>query len=405
MLTETKYGYIIDTDYENIKEDDIPDYIKERTNLIAENYFDNKKQAIKESEKLVEDYPNEYQAYIHLIFTYLYHEMDDKIKELYKSMFKKFSDKLEVKLNYLDDLADEKDFDQIKEICQGEPTIDNIVGEKRTLNIIDFEQITEILVKYYMETGNKEKADDYYNELKNLDGDYSSLRHLYYPEFIDTLKEGDSVKIKADYIDEETKINMSGWQGRILEIQLDEEIMLIEWDSLTLETIRAEYPEYIELNEEEEESWDTHYVSPDDIEVCEPRDTEEDVANTFEKIMDEFYDEYKVEGFPYERYEDIKTLNARNGRVFTQIMSEIQARRKTFDKINLNKLAEELELSVSDLLKAIDELENNDHFKTYYSSVLKKDRERWIFLKTDENYALYEKLKNKEITAKQLESM
>jgi len=49
-----------------------------------------------------------------------------------------------------------------------------------------------------------------------------------------TWKIGDAVRVKVGFIDEETDLDMSGWQGRITEFYPDVGTALIAFDSLTL---------------------------------------------------------------------------------------------------------------------------------------------------------------------------
>ena len=415
MLTQTKYGYTVNTNYEDndVIKEEVPKYITDRMAPLLSFYTEDdsdsddktdlEKEALAEAQKIIKENPDDYHAYQYLIFVSMITEDFEALEGIYETMFKKFPEKLNVKVSYIHELAEDKEFEKIKEICGNqEPSFDNIAGDKKTLELRKFEAISEVLTIYYLESGNKEKGDDYYEELKKVGGDYSNLRHAYYPEFIDTLNEGDSVKIKDGYIDDETQIDMSGWQGRVYEILLDEELVYIEWDSHTL---RAMSMENVESLIEFIEEFDLYVLEPESIELAKPRDSEKDVENAFNEIMEQLKEKNKIKGFPYEMYEEIKALSARNGRVFTEIMSTLQGNRKTFDRINIKKMANDLELSSSDLIKAIDELQNTDKIKTYYSSVLKKDRERWFFLKTEENYDIYEKLIKKEMSPKDLEKI
>lgn len=86
---------------------------------------------------------------------------------------------------------------------------------------------------------------------------------------------GESVVVKAGVKEVETSVEMSGWQGRITEVDDDHNILTVEWDSITL---RALPPTYIEQSEENGYSWDQYFLSPTDVTPTTARDTEADVA-------------------------------------------------------------------------------------------------------------------------------
>ena len=84
-------------------------------------------------------------------------------------------------------------------------------------------------------------------------------------------KVGDSVKVKEGIMcPDDDSICIGGWQGRISDIEEDG-IVGISWDSMTLKQLPDEY---IRQSETEGLDWTKMYLSVDEIEPAQPRDSE-----------------------------------------------------------------------------------------------------------------------------------
>ena len=95
-------------------------------------------------------------------------------------------------------------------------------------------------------------------------------------------KVGDSVVVKAGVQDPDFDIEIGGWQGRIIEVYVDDPPTFhIKWDSLTL---KGQDVATVERCLAEQLDWTSMYLDADDLERTEPRDTEQDVAQTIEDI-------------------------------------------------------------------------------------------------------------------------
>jgi hypothetical protein len=84
---------------------------------------------------------------------------------------------------------------------------------------------------------------------------------------------GDSVVVKAETLDPDFEIDISGWQGRIEEVYDD--TVLIRWDSITLRGIRLDM---IIRCENENLDWEVMILENDEVEVSTARDSEADVG-------------------------------------------------------------------------------------------------------------------------------
>lgn len=105
-------------------------------------------------------------------------------------------------------------------------------------------------------------------------------------------KPGDSVKVKADVKDPDFGSDVSGWQGRIVDIEPEPSSLVeIQWDSLTLQAMPEDlisrcfqeelYPEIMILDVEE-------------LELTQPRDKETDVFNALQKLYADYGLEYQA---------------------------------------------------------------------------------------------------------------
>lgn len=87
------------------------------------------------------------------------------------------------------------------------------------------------------------------------------------------LSAGDSVVVKPGVTDDFTGQPLGGWQGRLLEVAVieDEELALIQWDSLTLNTMQ---PDFIEKCLQDELNWSEFGLPSHALVPASPRDTQ-----------------------------------------------------------------------------------------------------------------------------------
>jgi hypothetical protein len=120
------------------------------------------------------------------------------------------------------------------------------------------------------------------------------------------MKINDSVKVKLGVEDPDIEGNdLSGWQGRIVEIDAKNKLVTVAWDSVTLKNYSLELLM---------QTWDNEFtlmvLGDDDLEPCEPRDTEAEAAKMQEWIMN---------------WADFLSLFDTNATIYAEI----------FDKVNL----------------------------------------------------------------------
>lgn len=96
---------------------------------------------------------------------------------------------------------------------------------------------------------------------------------------------GDPVRVKGEVKDPGSNVDVSGWQGRILEIAEDESgqpLILVAWDSHTLKEIPRSF---LEQSEMEGLDWQQFFLLVDDVEHAQSRDTQRDV----DEVVDDIY--------------------------------------------------------------------------------------------------------------------
>lgn len=96
-----------------------------------------------------------------------------------------------------------------------------------------------------------------------------------------TFKVGDSVVVKPGTVDPDFGTDIGGWQGRIVEGPGDEGIVLIRWDSITLQNMPDSM---IEQCEEQGLGWTEMILAAREVESANPRDTEENVARVIAEL-------------------------------------------------------------------------------------------------------------------------
>lgn len=94
-------------------------------------------------------------------------------------------------------------------------------------------------------------------------------------------KIGDSVRVKSHRKDPDLNIDIGGWQGRISEINERENLICIDWDSITLQNMPSAL---IAECEEEGLGWDQMYLGFDEVDLVEVRDTEADVDKVLDRL-------------------------------------------------------------------------------------------------------------------------
>jgi hypothetical protein len=95
------------------------------------------------------------------------------------------------------------------------------------------------------------------------------------------LQLGDSVVVKPNVEELDLNINIGGWQGRVAEIEEEDSLIGIDWDSLTLKQMPDKTIVYCEI---EGLDWARAYLAPEDVEQTTARDTENDTKKAVEHI-------------------------------------------------------------------------------------------------------------------------
>ena len=98
----------------------------------------------------------------------------------------------------------------------------------------------------------------------------------------ETFKLGQTVRINDGIKDEDFDVSIGGWQGRIVELDPNEKMMLIAFDSITLRSMGLDY---IEKCEEEGMDWAQYYIGYDEVTLAAARDSAADVENVVAELV------------------------------------------------------------------------------------------------------------------------
>lgn len=105
-------------------------------------------------------------------------------------------------------------------------------------------------------------------------------------EEIPYFKIGDSVIVKPGTKDPDFGIHIDGWQGRVSDAPLDEDIIGIEWDSVTLKNMPSSF---IVKCDKQGWGWDQIYLAPTDVEPATARDSLDDVEKAYQQLQIEHF--------------------------------------------------------------------------------------------------------------------
>ena len=106
-----------------------------------------------------------------------------------------------------------------------------------------------------------------------------------------SLKIGDSVIVKQGIKEPDLeKFEMSGWQGRVIEIDNDTDkdniLITIEWNTLTLEQLPSKF---IQQSEIDGLDWQSMVLYESDLDKTVPNDKKENVKKVQDKLSDKYY--------------------------------------------------------------------------------------------------------------------
>lgn len=102
------------------------------------------------------------------------------------------------------------------------------------------------------------------------------------------LKAGNAIVVKDGVKDVDFGVNMKGWQGRIKEVRKHDDgdtILLVEWDSVTLDNFPDDF---FEICEEKGVSWSEYYLPIHEVEITTSRDTQAETQKAIRKYGNKF---------------------------------------------------------------------------------------------------------------------
>jgi hypothetical protein len=100
-----------------------------------------------------------------------------------------------------------------------------------------------------------------------------------------TVRAGDSVVVKPGTLDPDFGVGIGGWQGRTLEGPDVDDMVLIAWDSVTLQHMPASV---IEQSVQQGLDWTQMRLAVQAVESTRSRDTEADIARTIDELSQKY---------------------------------------------------------------------------------------------------------------------
>jgi hypothetical protein len=167
------------------------------------------------------------------------------------------------------------------------------------------------------------------------------------------LEVGDCIVVKPSVKDPNYGFDISGWQGRITEIetyQPGQVTIMFQWDSFSLKRMP---PSAIRRSEENGLDWTTMGLYPEDVEKAEPRDTQATVDEVIEELSAEHnWDHLGKQGHRIHKVlQDIEEDDEL--KAFETWQKYLEARLKLpFDAV-ISELQERGPLHAGDLVKVI----------------------------------------------------
>lgn len=129
---------------------------------------------------------------------------------------------------------------------------------------------------------------------KRLDLDFSFLYYYLTAKSMGeqtmAIKIGDSVVVKSGVDDPDFGGDIGGWQGRVRD--MDDEVVSIEWDSITLREMGLDL---IIRCENENFDWEVMRLNHTDVRKASSRDSERDVTSTAGALRARMMDDPRLE--------------------------------------------------------------------------------------------------------------
>ncbi|MDZ7760150.1 MAG: hypothetical protein U5L00_07840 [Desulfovermiculus sp.] len=92
--------------------------------------------------------------------------------------------------------------------------------------------------------------------------------------------------VKSGVHDPDYGTSIASWRGRISEVDPDNNLICIQWDSVTLNYIPEKI---IQACEKDNLNWEVIYLSPVDVEKTESRDHKDDVQDSVQRLSSKYY--------------------------------------------------------------------------------------------------------------------
>ncbi len=107
------------------------------------------------------------------------------------------------------------------------------------------------------------------------------------------LQVGDSVVVKTGKMDPDMGFDIGGWQGRIEDVYGDDKNILIQWDSITLQSMNYDMVCQCEI---EGLDWERTVLGISETHKTAPRDTKSDTQKDVRILQAKLTDDPRLDG-------------------------------------------------------------------------------------------------------------
>ncbi len=146
--------------------------------------------AIPELIDLIEKYPNVPVLYNYLSVAYSRTGQREKTEEIARENYRRNPDYLFARLNYAELCLAAGDYEQVAEIFEHKFDLKLLYPERKRFHISEAANFMGLVGVYFLETGERELAERYYEILEEIAPDFPVTKMLYsklYPSFIKRL--------------------------------------------------------------------------------------------------------------------------------------------------------------------------------------------------------------------------
>ena len=162
----------------------LPGHVKDSIERLHYEAQSRPHRAIPELLGLIKKYPNVPMLYNYLSVAYSYTNQREKAEEAVRDNYRRNPDYLFARLNYAELYRAKGDYEKIAEIFEHKFDLKLLYPKRKRFHVSEVANFMGLIGIYFLETGEREAAERYYEILKEIAPDYpmtKMLRRKLYP--------------------------------------------------------------------------------------------------------------------------------------------------------------------------------------------------------------------------------